>query len=69
MTKVGGKGIQPKKDPVGENESEIKIAAQDTLDKLLSIVSDESTGSEEETVRSKSICWAEDIVTYKTVKS
>ena len=56
MTKAAGKGIQPKKDPVGETESEIKIAVQDTLDKLLSIVSDESTGSEEGTVRSKSIC-------------
>ena len=56
MTKAAGKGIPPKKDPVGETESEIKIAVQDTLDKLLSIVSDESTGSEEGTVRSKSIC-------------
>ena len=40
MTKAAGKGIQPriqpKKDPVGETESEIKIAVQDTLDKLLS---------------------------------
>ena len=31
MTKAAGKGIQPKKDPVGETESEIKIAVHDTL--------------------------------------
>lgn len=55
MTKAAGKGVQPKKDPVGETESEIKIAVRDTLDKLLSIVSDESTGSKEGIVRSKSI--------------
>jgi len=56
MKKAARKGIQPKKDPVGETESEIKIAVQVTLDKLLSTVSDESTGSEEGTVRPKSIC-------------
>ena len=28
MTKTAGKGIQPKKDPVGETESEIKIAVK-----------------------------------------
>ena len=56
MTKAAEKGIPPKKDPVRETESEIKIDVQDTLDKLLSIVSDESTDSEEGTVRSKSIC-------------
>ena len=55
MTKAAGKGVQPTKDPVGETESEIKIAVRDTLDKLLSIVSDESTGSKEGIVRSKSI--------------
>lgn len=44
-----------KKDPVGETESEIQIAVQDTLGKLLSIVSDESTGSKDGFVRSKSI--------------
>ena len=54
-TKAAGKGVQPKKDPVGETESEIKIAARDTLDKLLSIVSDESTCSKEGIVRSKPI--------------
>ena len=29
---------------MGETESEIKIAVQDMLDKLLSIISDERTG-------------------------
>ena len=55
MTKAARKGVQPKKDPVGETESEIKIAVRNTLDKLLSIVSDESTGSKEGIVRSKFI--------------
>lgn len=43
------------KGPIVEIESEIKIAVRDTLDKLLSIVSDESTGSKENIERSKSI--------------
>jgi len=47
MTKAGRKGVQPKKGPVGETESEIKIAVRDMLDKLPSIVSDESTDPEE----------------------
>jgi len=47
ITKAPGKGVQPKKDPVCETDSEIKIAVRDTSDKLRSIVSDESTGSEE----------------------
>lgn len=47
MTKAAGKGVQPKKDPVGETNSEIKIAVQNTLHKLLSMVSNESTGSKE----------------------
>ena len=47
MTKAAGKGVQPKRNPVGETESEIKTAVRDTLDKLLSMVSDESTGSKE----------------------
>ena len=55
MTKAAGKEVQPKKGPVGETESEIKIAVRDTFDKLLSMVSDESTGSKEGIVRSKSI--------------
>jgi len=38
-----------------EIESEIKIAVRDTLDKRLSIVSDESIGSKENIARSKSI--------------
>ena len=55
MTKAAGKGIQPKKDTVGETENEIEFAVQDTLDKLLSIVSDESTGSEEGTFTERKI--------------
>lgn len=38
-----------------EIETEIKIAVRDTLDKRLSIVSDEGIGSKENIVRSKSI--------------
>lgn len=45
--KVARKGIKPTIDPVCETKSEIKIAVQDTLDKLLSNVSDESTGYED----------------------
>lgn len=39
------------KGPIVEIESEMKIAVRDTLEKLLSVVSDESTGSKENIVR------------------
>ena len=55
MTKAAGKGIQPKKDPVSETESEIKIAVQDTLLWInsfqLFLIKSTSIGSEEGTIK------------------
>ena len=55
MTKAAGKEIQPTKNPVGETESEIKIAVQDTLLWISSfqlfMIKSTGTGFEEGTIK------------------